>query len=136
MSVNPPNLTIINRCYDIKTNLNFNNNNGTMSNHIPKYTVINSIDMLYKVIDKESIVKSIKAVIGDQDINLGCDDWYKGLGMDDLDQVEFIMNLEKECDLHINDDVADEVSKNGPKHLINNIVSIKREETINKILKR
>ena len=52
-----------------------------------------------------------------------------------LDQVEFIMNLEKVCDILINDDVAESVFNNGPNHLISNIVSIKRVNVLNEIFK-
>lgn len=103
--------------------------------------IIKTIDELYKVIDKKSISDAIVAVIGHGTYDNGnpdfitCYDWYEDLGMDDLDQVEFIMNLEKITDFFINDDVAEIISQNGPNHLINNIVSVKREKILNDILK-
>jgi acyl carrier protein len=95
--------------------------------------VIKNIGDLYKVIDKDSILKSITDVMGSDDINLECEHWVD-LGMDDLDHIEFIMNLEKRCDLSINDDVCEELFSNGPNHLINNILSEKRENRLNIIL--
>lgn len=131
MSVNPPK---INLQFDKLEKIDFNK--PTFSKPSPKTNniIVNSIDELYKLIDKESILISIESLLGNQDINLNCDNWVD-LGMDDLDEIEFIMNLEKNCDILINDDVAELVFSNGPKHLISNIASIKRERVLNEILK-
>ena len=95
--------------------------------------VIKNINELYKVIDKESVIKSVIDVMGSDEINIECEYWVD-LGMDDLDQIEFVMNLEKRCNISINDDVCEVLFSNGPNHLVNNILSEKRENKLNIIL--
>ena len=96
---------------------------------------IKSLTELYNMVTKDDILESVHMLLGHHSYNINCDDWYDGMGMDDLDQVEFIMNLEKVCDIHIDDSVAESIFNNGPKHLISNIVSIKREKVLKEILK-
>ncbi len=104
--------------------------------------IIKDIKQLYKTLDIESIAKSMIDVIDIPSDISTIGDYIKWVSrqewvdiMDDLDQVEFIMNIEKRCNISISDDVAEEIFSKSPGELFSNLVSEKRERILNEILK-
>lgn len=93
--------------------------------------IIKDINILYKILDRKSIIDSIIDVTDISDVD--GKEWIDL--MDDLDQVEFIMNIEKKFNISIVDDLMEEIFSKPPSHLFNNIVSEKRERILNEIFK-
>jgi acyl carrier protein len=57
---------------------------------------------------------------------------YEQQGLDDLDSVEFIMEIEKDLDIMINDDLCEEFLKLTP----NQFLALIREHKINNLLEK
>ena len=87
---------------------------------------VKTIDDLYEIIKHDKMVEllSDKFGITEQEV-LKCHSWDE-LAFDDLDQVEFIMELEKEYNLAISDEVADGLYRIGFSHFRGMLISKNR----------
>jgi acyl carrier protein len=120
MSVNPPNINNIN--FD-KIDLSSKQNiNEIKRNNLKEEILINNIDELVNLLvdknyDIESKIKSIGYDINDL------------IEVDDLDIVELIMQIEKDLDVSISDNIIDEF--NGfLKKVYSMIVSKRRDKKL------
>ncbi len=117
MSVNPPNINTIN--FD-KINLSSKqNNNEIKRDNFKEEILINNIDELVDLLvdknyDIESKIKSIGYDINDL------------IDVDDLDIIELIMQIEKDLDVSISDNIIDEF--NGFLKKVYSIVVSRRRD--------
>ena len=88
---------------------------------------------LYSIIkiDKALEILSEKFGLSKKDV-LSCNTWLE-LGFDDLDQVEFIMELEKEYGIAISDDIVSDMYESGFSQFKGMLLSIQRSEKLNEI---
>ena len=66
--------------------------------------VVNDLNDLLSVLTAQIFNDILVYKMGQYDPN---DESWDAIGFDDLDQVEFIMEIEKRCDCHIYDEFAD-----------------------------
>lgn len=94
---------------------------------------IKTMDDFYSVvkIDKAMELLSDKFGITKADV-MACNTWVE-LTFDDLDQVEFIMELEKEYNIAISDDIASKLYDSGFNQFKSMLLSISRAEKLDEI---
>lgn len=82
--------------------------------------VINDLNGLLEVLTPKVLVDIIEDKMGGWNAN--ANSWLE-LGFDDLDEVEIIMEIEKECECHISDEFADRMYREiSPKALYKSLM--------------
>lgn len=94
--------------------------------------MINDINELYLILDRGRVENILIKKFG-----TGINDILSSGGwniFDDLDKVEFIMEIEKEFNIHIDDFLADHITSNLELHdFLSNITSFRRNLNLEKL---
>ena len=94
--------------------------------------VIKDISELYKIIQPDFLIKIIKEMCYGNKFNLNSKNW-SDLGMDELDIVEMIMEMEKEYNISISDNMLDDIDNMGFKEFYSNLTLVKRNNVLEKL---
>ena len=91
--------------------------------------IIKDLSELYKIIQPDFFIKFLKEMCYDNTFGLT---WYD-LGMDELDFIEMIMEIEKEYDIVITDDMVGSIENMEFLEFYSNLTSIKRNNVLEKL---
>ena len=85
-----------------------------------KERIITDLNGLLEVLTPKVFVDIIEDKMGGWDAKINS--WLE-LGFDDLDEVEFVMEIEKKCECHISDEFADRMYREvSPKALYKSLM--------------
>jgi len=93
--------------------------------------VIKDISELYKIIQPDFLIKFLKEMFYDNTFDITSKNWYDF--MDELDFIEMIMEIEKEYDIVITDDMVESIENIGFLEFYSNLTSIKRNNILEKL---
>ena len=94
--------------------------------------IIKDLSELYKIIQPDFFIKFLKEMFYDNTFDITSKNWYD-LGMEELDFIEMIMEIEKEYDIVITDDMVESIENMGFLEFYSNLTSIKRNNVLEKL---
>ena len=94
--------------------------------------VIKDLSELYKIIQPDFLIKLIKEMCYGNKFDLNSKNW-SDLGMDELDIIEMIMEIEKEYDIVITDDMLENIGNIGFLEFYYNLSAVKRNNVLEKL---
>lgn len=97
--------------------------------------MINDINELCKIVQPDFLIEMIKnrCFSDTLDLNLSNEKTWSDIGLDQLDVIEIVMDLEKEYSISIDDDLLDKIDNIGFFYLYSNLTSVIRDSKLNEL---
>lgn len=93
--------------------------------------IVKNLSELYKIVQPDFLINIVEKKCYNT-FNLNSKKW-SDIGIDDLDIVEIIMDMEKEYNIEINDNILDEIGDGGFYKLYSNLTLVKRNNMLEKL---
>jgi acyl carrier protein len=95
--------------------------------------IIKDIKELYKIIQPDFLIEMIRNRCFSDTLDLSNAQTWSDIGLDQLDVIEIIMDLEKEYSISIDDDLLDKIDNIGFFDLYSNLTSVKRDTILKEL---
>jgi acyl carrier protein len=95
--------------------------------------MIKDINELCKIVQPDFLIEMIKNRCFSDTLDLSNEKTWSDIGLDHLDVIEIVMDLEKEYSISIDDDLLDKIYNIGFFYLYSNLISVKRDFKLNEL---